>query len=71
MSDDLADARQTLTPAFIPTQDTTTKYSPVRINGSTDLFRIGTSTHGIYMHLIFCGQFTEEVMQAWPMQTYE
>ena len=61
----------TLTPAFIPTQDTPTEYLPIGINGSTDLFRIGASTHGVYMHLVFRRQFTEEVVQAWPIQTYE
>jgi len=71
MSDGLADTNNTLTPAFIPTQDTTTEYSSIRIDGSTDLFRIGASSHGIYVHLVFRGQFIEKVLETWPMRTYE
>lgn len=58
----------TLTSTFIPTQDATTEYLLIRINGSADLFRVRASTHGIYMHLVFRGQFADKVLQAWTIQ---
>lgn len=51
-----------LTPAFISTEDPSSKYFTIRVNGSTNLFCIGSSTHGVYMHLILCRYISKKFM---------